>query len=207
MEAAFLVAVLGGVADAVHHLEPGHDGGDQVPAAVAAFLRDSQRRRQQGGARMHAGTGPGQVVGLEGVSERAVGQCSRRGVERGSPGAQDAAAAAGADTLGIGDDNAAPGEAAALDDDGDSVGDTVLGALDDLGRQFFIAQAGSVFGDADGFVGHWRSSSWPGCYGLLVAAGKGPGPSVVSVQSDACKYRPMRLAGGQLGSFSFSRID
>ena len=113
VEAAALVAVFRCITDAVHHLESGDEGGDQLAAAVAAVLRDGQRGRQQGGAGMHAGAGLGQVVGFEGVRERTVGERGGGGLHGRSVGAEDAAASARADALCVGRDDTAPGQAVA----------------------------------------------------------------------------------------------
>ena len=85
-----------------HDLATGDKGGDQRPAAEPLLLRNRQCRRQQGGARMHAGARPGQAVELEGVRERAVGECRRGRRNRRAAGAEDMAVAAGAGALGIG---------------------------------------------------------------------------------------------------------
>ena len=74
VEAAGLVVVPGGAADPDHHLGAGDEGREQVASADAALLRDRERRREHGCARMHAGVRPGEIVHLEGVRQRAIGE-------------------------------------------------------------------------------------------------------------------------------------
>ena len=146
MEAADFVAVLGGTPDPDHDLGAGDEGSEQLAAADPALLRDREPRRQQRGARVHAGARPGEVVHLEGMRERAVGQRRRRRVHQRAGRTENTAAAAGAVALGIGDDDLAPGQLVAEDDAGDGVGDAMLGALDDVGRDIVIAQRRRVLG-------------------------------------------------------------
>ena len=75
MKAARLVGVPGGAPDPDHHLVAGDESGDQRPAIGTALLGDGESGRQYGGAGMSPGTGPGQAVELEGVSERAISEC------------------------------------------------------------------------------------------------------------------------------------
>src|SRR5215470_14970532 len=66
--------VVPGAPDADHRFGAGDEGGDQLAPADAALLRNGEAGSEQGRARMHAGARPGQIVHLEGVRERAVGQ-------------------------------------------------------------------------------------------------------------------------------------
>ena len=76
-------------------------------AACACLLRDGEGRREYGRAGMRAGAGPGQAVEFESVRQRAVGERRRRRLHRAAL-PENAARAAGAGALGIGDDDAAP---------------------------------------------------------------------------------------------------
>ena len=78
VEAAALVVVLGRPPDPDHHLGAGDHRRDQLAPADAALLRHRQRRHAHGRARMHAGVRPGQVVHLEGMRQRAVGEGRHR---------------------------------------------------------------------------------------------------------------------------------
>ena len=78
VKAARLVGVSGRAPDPDHHLVARDKGGDQCPAVGAAFLGYRESGRQHGGAGMSAGTRARQAVELEGMGERAVGEC--RGV-------------------------------------------------------------------------------------------------------------------------------
>ena len=63
-----------GAPDADHDLRAGDEGGDQLAPADAALLGHCEAGSEQGRAGMHAGARPGQIVHLERVRERAVGQ-------------------------------------------------------------------------------------------------------------------------------------
>ena len=126
VKAAGLVGVPGGAADADHDLVAGDKGGDQCPAVFAPFLGDGERRRQYRGAGMRAGARSGQAVELEGMRQRAIGECRRRRLHRLPVAAEDMAGAAGAGALGVGDDDPAPRQRRAADDRRHRVDDAFL---------------------------------------------------------------------------------
>ncbi len=111
VEATGLVVVSGGAADPDHHLGAGDEGREQVAPADAALLRDRERRREHGCARMHSGVRPGEIVHLEGVRQRAVGERRHRRPHPRAAGRQDAAFAARALPARVVHDDAAPGQA------------------------------------------------------------------------------------------------
>ena len=146
MEAATLVVMLSRAADADHDLGAGNDRRDELAAALSALLRDRECRRQQRCARMHAGTWPGQIVHLEGMRERAVGQRRRRCVHAHSVRSENAAVAASAVLLRKLRDDAAPGQAATEDRRGHRVRDALLGADNDVRRDMLVAATRRVVG-------------------------------------------------------------
>ena len=146
VEAAALVAVLRRAPDADHHLGTGDDGGDQRAAADAALLGDRKAGRQQRCAGMHAGARPGQIVHLEGMRERAVGQRCRRRVHPRRARPKNSAVATSAVLRRKRDDHAAPGQIVAEDDRGDGVGDALLGAFDDVRRDVLVTTGRRVVG-------------------------------------------------------------
>src|SRR5262249_46303005 len=152
MEAAVLVAVVSGSPDTDHHLGAGDEGADQITAAAPTLLRDGEARHQRGCARMHAAVRPRQIVHLEGMGERALGQRRRRRVYRDAARTENAAPAAGSVPGGEGSYHSAPGQVIAENDGGDGVGDTLLGALDHVGRNVLVTTAGRVFGHLRGLV-------------------------------------------------------
>jgi hypothetical protein len=104
---------------------------------------------------MRAGAGAGQAVEFEGMGERAVGERRRRRLHRAAAAAaEDMAGAAGAGTLGIVDDDAAPGQRAAADAGGNRVDDRILGAGHHRFRQILVAQRRGIAGQLHGFFGH-----------------------------------------------------
>ena len=171
MKAARLVGVAGGAPDPDHHLVGRDKRRDQLLAAPALLLRDGEPRREHGRAGMRAGAGPGQAVELEGMRQRAVGQRRRRRLHLPAL-AENAAPAAGAGALGIGDDDAAPRQGAALDRRRGGVDDRVPGAGHDLLRQVLIAQRRRVFGECYGLVGHRDLS----CSAIVPVACPHPNP-------------------------------
>ncbi len=154
MKAAGFVGVAGGAADPHHHLAAGDKGGDQRPPAQPLLLGDGQGRRQQGGARMHPGPGPGQAVELEGVRQGAVGQCRRRCADRRPARAENMAAAARPGAPGIADDDPAPRQRRAADDRRHRIGDARLGPADDRGRNILVAQPRRIAGEPNRLLGH-----------------------------------------------------
>ena len=154
MEAAALVRMLGGDADADHHLEACDGRGDQLTPADAALLRHRKRGRERGRAGMRAGIGLRQVVELERVRQRAIRERRRWCVYRHLPGAEDIAAATRTVALGIIDDDPAPRQIVAEQDRRDRVGDGVLGALDDRRRKVLVLESGRIFGELDCFIRH-----------------------------------------------------
>jgi hypothetical protein len=159
MKAARLVRVAGGAADPDHHLVGRDKRCDQVPAALSFLLRDRERRREHGRAGMRAGAGPGEAVQLERMRQRAVGK-RRRGSLHLAAMAENAATPARAGALGIGNNDAAPRQRAALDCGGGSVDNRISGAGDNCRRQILIAQRRRVFGELHGLVGHDALPSW-----------------------------------------------
>ncbi len=154
MEAAALVVVLGRPPDADHHLGARDHRRDQLAPADAALLRHRQRRHAHGGARMHAGVRPGQIVHLEGMRQRAVGEGRHRRLQARAAGREDAALAARAAPPGVIDDDPAPRQMGAESDRRDGVGDGVLGALDHRRRQVLKAKRGCVFRQLQCFLRH-----------------------------------------------------
>ena len=165
----------GGAPDPDHDLGTRDERGDQLAAADPAILCDCQSGRQQNGARMHAGARPGEIVHLEGVRERAVCQRRRRRMDEHAAGTENAAGAAGAMALGKADDDAAPGQSVSENDGGDGIGDAVLGALNNVGRNVVIAQRSRVFGQSRGLVPHPERSDAPTAGGLSFSSLGGPG--------------------------------
>ena len=144
VKAAPLVAMPGGAADADHHFGAGDERSDKVASTAAALLGDGKPCREQRRAGMHACARPGEIVHLERVGERAVGQC--RGGRMHAPAARgkDTTVAAGAGFFGIGGDDPAPGQIRAEGDRGDGVGNALFGATDDIRRNILIATARRV---------------------------------------------------------------
>src|SRR5262249_22742564 len=101
---------------------------------------------------------PGQIVHLEGVRERAVGQGGGGRVHARAVQPENAAPAAGAVSLREGDDDPAPGQVVAEDDGRDGVRDALLGALDDVAGDIGVAQGGRVFGQLRRLFRHVRIS-------------------------------------------------
>ncbi len=172
MKAAGLVGVPGRAPDPDHHLVAGDKGGDQRRAVGAAFLGDGEGGGQHRRAGMRAGTGPGQAVKLEGMGERAIGERRSRRLDRRPTAAEDMAFAAGAGTLGIIDDDAAPRQGAAANARSDSVDDALLGLLHDRRGEILVAKSGGIFGEPDGFLRH---GSRPPFSDPLVMPGLDPG--------------------------------
>ena len=103
---------------------------------------------------MSPGTRARQAVELEGMGERAVGECRGVRLDRGGVAAEDTAPAAGPGALGVADDDPAPRQRAAANGRRHRVGDALLGSPHDLGGQILIPQSGGVFGEPDGFLRH-----------------------------------------------------
>ncbi len=95
MEAAHLVGVLGGMADADHGLGARDEAGEEVASRQPALLRHRQCRREHRRARMRAGVRLGQVVEFEGMGHGAVGERRRRRLHGRTAGAEDGALAGG----------------------------------------------------------------------------------------------------------------
>ena len=127
VEAALLVGVPGGAADPDHHLGAGDEGGEEVAAA------DSPRScatARPAGSRIAPGCTPApglvEIVELEGVRERAVGEGRRRRLHQRAAEAEDAALAARAGAARLRDDHLAPRQVVAEHDGPDRVDDGVL---------------------------------------------------------------------------------
>ena len=145
VEAAALVAVVRGAPDADHDLRAGDEGGDQLAPADAALLGHCEAGSEQGRAGMHAGARPGQIVHLERVRERAVGQGGGGRMHARAVQPENAALAACTVSLREGDDDPAPGQVVAEDDGRNGVRDALLGALDDVAGDVGVAQGEAAY--------------------------------------------------------------
>ena len=154
MEAARLVGVLGGAPDADHHLGAGHEGGEEIAAREAALLRDREAGREQDRARMHAGAGLGEVVELEGVRQRPIGEGGRRRLHQRSAEPEDAALAARTRAPRMRHDDLAPRQVVAEHDRSDRVVMVSLARCDDIGGHVLVAQLRGIFGEPQGLMGH-----------------------------------------------------
>ena len=153
MESMRLVAVLGGPADADHHLGPGHHRGQEIAAAAARLLCHGETGRKQRGAAMHAGARiDDHIVELEGMGERAVGERRHGGLHGGAAGAQNPALSARTGPLRVAHDGGAPRDRVAVDDGGGGIDDAILGALDHLGGQVLEAQIGGILRELNRFL-------------------------------------------------------
>jgi hypothetical protein len=121
-----------------------------VGNASSASLRTSGR--QHGGAGMRPGTRARQAVELEGMGQRAVGECRGVRLDRGGTAAEDMAFAAGPGALGVADHDPAPRQRATANYRPHRVGDALLRSPHDLRRQILIPQSGGVFREPDGMV-------------------------------------------------------
>ena len=157
VETATLVAVVGCAPDPDHDLGAGEEGGNQLASAVAALLRHGKAGSEKSRARMHAGARPGEIVHLESMGEAAVGQGRRWRVHARSAGSENAALAAGAVLLCKGDGDPAPRQVIAEDDGGDRVGDALLGAFDNVGREVVVATGYSVVCDLHRLFRHLQN--------------------------------------------------
>src|SRR5437899_3007739 len=101
---------------------------------------------------MHAGTRPGQIVHLEGMRERAVGQGCRRRVHARTTLSENAAVTASAVLLRKIHNDAAPGEADAEDASADRVRDALLGAFHDIRWDTLVSTTRRVLGQLRGLV-------------------------------------------------------
>ena len=164
MKAARLVAVLGRPADADHHFGAGDKGSEQLAPAKSALLCQRQRSRQNRCAGMRAGARPGGAVEFERMRERTIGQRGVGSGDRCRAIAQDMAAAALAHAARMGDNDAAPRQAAAEHDRGNGIGKGILGPLDDGRRHVLEPQSRGKFSQPDRLTAHVfprRRSSTP----------------------------------------------
>jgi len=154
MKPAALVAVPSCASDADHHLATCNDGRDQLAASDAARLGDRERGREQGCPGMHAAAWPGQIVHLEGVRERPVGERGGRRMHERATRTKNAAIATGSVCLSKAHDHAAPGQVVAEDDDRYRIGDALLGTFHHVGRDVLVAKCCGIFCQELGFVRH-----------------------------------------------------
>ena len=152
--------MLGRAPDADHDLGAGDDRGDEFAPAASALLGKRKRGGQQRRAGMHAGTRPGQIVHLEGMCERAVGQGRRGGMHAPRAASENAALTAGAVLFGKGHDHSAPRQVVAEDDRGNRVRDALLGAFDDVGREVLVTTRRGVLGEFRSLFRHGEYWLW-----------------------------------------------
>jgi hypothetical protein len=139
VETQLLGGVVGGEPDAGHDLGRGHEGGEHLAPARSPLFCDRKQRRRDRRAVMDAGARLPEVVHLEGMRQRAVGEGGqgRRDLD---VGAHDRAGAAVAISLRIVDDDPAPGQGRAEDHDADRVDQGIARGCDDILRHFLIAE-------------------------------------------------------------------
>src|SRR5260370_31831477 len=102
------------------------------------LLRNGQPGRNQGGARMRAGIGKGQIVLFERMSHRAMRQRGGRRTDSRSS-AENCALATLAHPLSLGNDHLPPGELCTKQDRRHGVRNAILSALKALPRNLLVA--------------------------------------------------------------------